>query len=93
MTRFTEEEMTIFTRSEREDRKYTIGQAVASAQRYLNRKCGIEKICVNAVPRHAPYDSPITLVELNRISSTIISDTCYHAVESDYFPNRRPSRS
>lgn len=88
--RFTEEEMAIFTRSEREDRKYTIGQAVTSARRTL-AKHGIRTVCVNAVNRRLD-STPITLVELNRLAKAMVDDTCYHAVDSDYFPGRAPRR-
>lgn len=88
--RFSEEEMRIFTRSEREDKKYTIGQAVSSAKRTL-AKSGIRTICVNAL-EHRPNSTPITLVELNRLSSEMVGDTQYHAVESDFFPGRSPRR-
>ena len=80
--------MAIFTRSEREDRKYTIGQAVASAKRHLVKK-GIRTICVNAL-RRRPDETPITLVQLNRLAEEMVDDTIYHAVDSDYFPGRVP---
>lgn len=89
--RFTEEEMRIYTRSEREDRKYSIGQAVSSAKRTLH-KHGIRTICVNVLEGQ-PNATPITLVELNRLASKMVVDTCYHAVDSDYYPHRRPAAS
>ncbi|URA06841.1 hypothetical protein QAY90_gp10 [Xanthomonas phage Langgrundblatt2] len=67
----------VFTRSERTERKYTIGQAVASAERRLN-KARIKGVCMNAVSRRS-LSEKITLEELNRISDAIYDDSVYYA--------------
>ncbi len=87
-TYFSQQEMALFTRSEREEKNYTIGRAVASARRILANK-GIRCICVNALERR-PDSTPITLVELNRLVRAMVDDSLYHATDSDYSPRRRP---
>lgn len=87
-THFSQQEMALFTRSEREEKNYTIGRAVASARRALTNK-GVRSICVNAL-KGRPDSTPITLVELNRLACAMINDTLYHATDSDYFPDRHP---
>ena len=80
-----------FTRSEREDKKYTIADAVASARRRLTAD-GMKNMCVDAIcsPRRRDYEEKITLVELNKIS-----DSLYH--DSHYFYSgpklKRPART
>lgn len=62
-----------YTLSERTVLKYTIGQALASAERRLKTK----RVCVNAISgRH--LSEKITLEELNRISDAIVHDTEYY---------------
>jgi hypothetical protein len=70
-------ESSVFTHSERTEKKYTIGQAISSAKRRLVCK-GINEICVNAVGRGCDLKTPITLEHLNEISDTIYDDTMYH---------------
>lgn len=65
----------IYTRSERTVRKYTVGQAVASAERRLNQ-AGVKGMCMNAVRAYQRTDS-ITLEELNRIADAIYDDSVY----------------
>lgn len=66
----------IYTRSERTDRKYIVGQAVASAERRL-RKAGIKGTCMNAVSKRS-LSEKITLEELNRIADKIYDDSVYY---------------
>lgn len=66
--------MTIYTKSERTERNYTIGKAVASARRRLGK--GVP-MCINAI-RHRPLDYKITLEELNEISDEIVSDSRFY---------------
>lgn len=73
----------IFTRSERTEKKYTVGQAVSSAERRLH-KVRIRGVCMNAVSRRSLSEA-ITLEELNRISDAIYDDSVYHATDSDRF--------
>lgn len=73
------EESSVFTRSEREDKKYTVRQAVASARRRLNAD-GMKEMCTNALhyPRPLSYDDKITLERLNQISDEIYNDSHYY---------------
>ena len=59
-----------FTLSERTDKKYTVGQAVASAKRRLKGR----SYCMNAISGR-DLSEKITLEELNRISDAIVDDT------------------
>lgn len=65
--------MSVYTRSERTDKKYTIGQAVESAKRRLNGK----PMCSNAVWGE-DYSTLITLERLNEISDEIVGDSNYY---------------
>lgn len=71
----------IYTRSEREDLKYTIGQALASARRQLLSIRGydpkLHRINVTCIGLHADLSTPITLEKLNEIASTIVDETLY----------------
>jgi len=73
----------MYTFREKTLKNRTVGEAVASAERVL-RKRGIRSTCINAVSGMQMSDL-ITLERLNEISAQIISDTEYHAVDSDYF--------
>lgn len=64
--------MSIYTHSERTVKKYTVGQAVASAERRLKGT----PVCVNAVSGR-PLSEAITLEELNEIAEAIYSDSIY----------------
>lgn len=72
-------EATVFTRSEREDKKYTVADAVASARRRLD-KDGMKEMCTNALhsPHRRSYDDKITLEQLNAISDEIYNDSHYY---------------
>lgn len=67
----------VFTKSERTVRKYTVAQALASAERRL-KNAGVKGTCINAISRRSLSDK-ITLEELNEISDAIYSDSVYHA--------------
>lgn len=64
----------IYTKSERTDRKYTIGKAVAVAQSRLGKNV---PMCLDAL-EHRPLDYKITLEEVNRIADRIVSDSRYY---------------
>ena len=64
----------IYTRSERTDRKYTVGKAVASAQARLGK--GVP-MCMNAIGCRSLSDK-ITLEEVNRIADEIVGDSHYY---------------
>lgn len=66
--------MTIYTKSERTVRKYTIGNAIASARRRLGNNV---PMCINAI-EHRPLDYKITLEELNRISDQLVEDSYFY---------------
>lgn len=70
------DEIGVYTRSEREDEKYIVGQAVASAERTLAQK-GVKGVCMNAV-RSRSLSDKITLLELNRIAKEIVDDSLYY---------------
>lgn len=72
--------MSIFTKSERTERKYTIGKAVASARARLGK--GVP-MCINAL-EHRPLDYKITLEELNRIADRLVDDSRYYNSYSAY---------
>ena len=65
-----------YTRSERTDKKYTIGQALESAKRRLNR-IGIARYCVNAIQGRDAGEK-ITLEELNTLADSIYDDSVYY---------------
>lgn len=70
--------MSIYTRSERTVKKYTVYQATESARRRLNQVKGFKgSICVNALRGRSDSDK-ITLEELNSLSDSIVDDTMYH---------------
>jgi alpha-D-ribose 1-methylphosphonate 5-triphosphate diphosphatase PhnM len=81
-------ESSVFTLSERTDKKYTIGQAVASAKRRLVN-AGINEMCMNAVSLGCDLKTPITLEKLNQISDAIYDDTTYHYTGQIRRPLRR----
>lgn len=76
-------QVSIYTKSERTVKKYTVANAIDSAERRLN-KVRIKGICMNAVSRRDGQEK-ITLEELNRISDEIYVDSVYHATDSDRF--------
>lgn len=65
----------IYTRSEREDRKYHVGDALASAKRVLK---GQVPTCTNAISGR-DLKEKITLEELNKIADEIVNDSFYYA--------------
>lgn len=67
----------IYTKSERTDRKYTVGFAVASAKRQLKQKRFRGGMCVDALRRHSLSDK-ITLQQVNEIAGAIVSDSLYY---------------
>lgn len=71
----------IYTKSERTDRKYTIGKAVAVARARLGK--GVP-MCINAL-EHRPLDYKITLEEVNRIADQIVDDSHYYNEYSLYY--------
>ena len=81
-------ESSVFTHSERNDKKYTIGQAVASAKRRLVN-AGINEMCMNVVGLGCDLKTPITLERLNTISDAIYDDTTYHYTGSIRRPRRQ----
>lgn len=64
--------MTIYTKSEKTVKKYTVGQAVESARRRLKGN----EYCSNCISSRNLTDK-ITLEELNNISDQIVWDTEY----------------
>lgn len=68
--------MSIYTHSERTERKHTVGQAVASAERRLKGT----PVCTNAVSGRALTEA-ITLQELNEIAEAIYLDSKYWAYD------------
>lgn len=64
--------MSSYTSSEREDKKYTVRQAIASARARYKRP-----ICLDSVPASRNLDEKITLEELNQISDAIVSDSAW----------------
>lgn len=67
--------MSIYTKSERTVKKYTVGEALDSAKRALKSK-GIYSVCTNAVYRR-DLSEKITLEELNNIKEQIVSDSYF----------------
>ena len=65
--------MSIYTKSERTVKKYTVQDAVDSAKRRLK---GIP-MCINAVTK-MDLDEKITLERLNEIASEIVADSHYY---------------
>lgn len=68
----------MYTKSELTEKKYTVGQAFASAKARLKEKHGLTKVCVNAIPSWMSMSHPITLAELNDYAQKMYEDTCYH---------------
>lgn len=68
----------IYTQSEKTDKKYTVGFALASAKRRLaaNRRWK-GQVCTNGLRRRALTDK-ITLKEVNEIAEEIYSDSLYY---------------
>jgi len=64
----------IYTHSERTVRKYTVYQAMQSAERRLK---GVP-MCTNAISGRQHSDK-ITLKELNEISDALYNDSIYYA--------------
>lgn len=64
--------MNIYTKSERTIKKYTVGEAVASARRALK---GVP-LCTNAIKGKALTDK-ITLEELNNLKDQLVDDSNY----------------
>lgn len=67
--------MSIYTKSERTIKKYTVGEAVESAKRALK---GVP-MCINALEGRELIEK-ITLEELNNIRSQLIDDSNYYRV-------------
>jgi hypothetical protein len=68
----------IFTDSERLEKKYTLGQAIEMAkQKAADKHLGA--ICLTGINPEQPLDHRITLLQMNDIIETIISDTIHHA--------------
>lgn len=65
--------MSIYTKSERTEKKYTVYQAVQSARRRLGPKRGL---CVNAL-NGLPDCHKITLEELNELQDKMYWDSLY----------------
>lgn len=68
--------MSIYTKSERTVKKYTVEQAVNSALVRLN-KIGLTQVCTDKI-KGRNNDEKITLEELNRISDELYDDTIYY---------------
>lgn len=68
-----------YTLRERTAKVYTVGRALATAETILKGK-RINEICVNAIKGRALTET-ITLVELNALVETLVSDTLYHRVQ------------
>jgi len=66
-----------YTKTEKTEKKWTVGQAVAAAEIRLK---GIP-MCVNAL-RGWYYDlsTKITLVELNQIADSLVDDSHYYRI-------------
>lgn len=64
----------IYTRRERTERDWSVGQALAKAQAV----CRTKEICVNAISGRA-LDEKITLEQLNDLADQLIDDTSYGA--------------
>ena len=65
----------VYTFSERTNRKYTVYQAVQSAERLLKGKV---PMCTNAISGRQ-YSDKITLKELNEIADRLHTDSLYYA--------------
>jgi hypothetical protein len=69
-----------YTRSEKTDRKYTVGFALACAERRLkaipNFRGGT---CVNALRRREKTDQ-ITLQQVNELADQIVADSLYYGM-------------
>ena len=68
--------MSIYTKSERTVKKYTVGEAYESAKRALAQK-GYKQVCTNAISKREMAEK-ITLEELNIIREAIICDTMFY---------------
>lgn len=68
--------MSIYTHSERTDKKYPLNKAVLLAQKNLKDK-GIDKICMDAIPRHRQLNELVTLEEVNVLAEKLLDDTLY----------------
>lgn len=70
----------IYTHSERTVRKYSVGQAIASAERRLKGNKHFKGgMCINAVVGR-PLSERITLQELNQIASQIVDDSFHYVI-------------
>lgn len=65
-----------YTHSERTVKKYTVGQAVASAERVLKSR-KIPTMNMTSIGLNANLKEMITLEKLNQIADKIIFDTIY----------------
>lgn len=66
--------MITYTWSERNEKNYTVGQAVKAAQARLPEG---KQYCSNAL-KGRPLTDSITLVELNELADQIVDDTNYY---------------
>lgn len=66
-----------YTHSERAVKKYTVGQAVASAERRLKAQNITSGINMTSIGLNANLKEAITLEKLNQIADRLVSDTIY----------------
>lgn len=66
-----------YTRSERTVKKYTVGQAVASAERVLKSKNITSGMNMTSIGLNADLKEMITLERLNQIADRLVDDTIY----------------
>lgn len=72
----------VFTRSEINDKKHTVADAVTAAQVILNSKRAAPRVdlrvCLSALKGRSLQEK-ISILELNRIQDHLVTETLYHA--------------
>ncbi len=67
-----------YTLSEKTDRKYTVGFALASAKRQLTARKFRGQVCMNAIAERA-LGEKITLRESNELADRLVHDSLRHS--------------
>lgn len=70
--------MQIFTRKERTQKNYTVGQAVEQARQVLRSQFPNIGMCMNSARRYESSDS-ITMEKFSEIVYDLVDDSIYHA--------------
>lgn len=73
----------IFSLSQRTEKKYPMGLAISQAKSVLQDKNPRLRMCTNAVPRHRDYGRLMTLEEISQITEQLIDDSFYYYVLSE----------